>query len=78
MHFSMNLLDLVSSSAPCVEIRKIHYFLDQLQEATDLEEKRVSSRLWFPSMPVGNLFTGSIWDQTVDLDREDDENPGTY
>lgn len=49
--------------------------LDLLQEATDLEEKRVSSRLWFPSMPVGNLFTWSIWDQTVDLDREDDENP---
>lgn len=48
----------------------------QLQYITELETKRLRTRLWLPTVSFHDFFRWSIWDSNINLEHEDDENPG--
>lgn len=49
----------------------------QLEDIALLEQERPKCRLWLPQVPLVKFFTG-IWEQQhIDIDREEDEDPGT-
>jgi hypothetical protein len=58
------LILLASLKGPC-----------QLENVINLENDRLKTRFWFPSLSFHDFFHWSIWDHSVDLEREDDENP---
>ena len=49
----------------------------QLDEIVRLEQERKKAKLWFPTLPIFVLFWWSKWNGSEDMDREDDEDPGT-
>ncbi|KAI0060820.1 hypothetical protein BV25DRAFT_1871013 [Artomyces pyxidatus] len=49
--------------------------LQTLEIVTKLEKENIRTRLWLPAVPLYDFFHWSIWDHSVELEREDDENP---
>lgn len=50
----------------------------KLEDIALLEQERPKCCLWLPKMPVLKFFTGGIWEHSIDIDREEDEDPGIY
>ncbi|KAF8268962.1 hypothetical protein EI94DRAFT_1799762 [Lactarius quietus] len=49
--------------------------INTLEYLTRLEQRRLNTQLWLPSVSLSNFFSWSIWDHSINLEREDDENP---
>jgi hypothetical protein len=48
----------------------------ELDELINLEKSRQRARLWIPTLTVTFLFWWNRWNETSDMDRTDDEDPG--
>ncbi|KAI0292339.1 hypothetical protein B0F90DRAFT_1811958 [Multifurca ochricompacta] len=49
--------------------------ISTLEYITNLEKERLKTRLWLPTVSFYDFFRRSIWDDHVNLEHEDDENP---
>ncbi|KAH9974520.1 hypothetical protein BJV74DRAFT_782419 [Russula compacta] len=49
--------------------------ISTLEYITNLENERMKTRIWLPLVSFHDFFLWSIWDHSVNLEQEDDENP---
>ncbi|KAA1476343.1 hypothetical protein DENSPDRAFT_932985 [Dentipellis sp. KUC8613] len=49
--------------------------IETFDDILRLEKERTRPRVWLPPIPLYDLFKWTVWENGVDWDQEDDENP---
>ncbi len=49
----------------------------QLDHIITLEQEAKKAQLWWPSIPIRKMLEWNPWNVSEEMDRADDEDPGT-